>query len=130
MSTLETLANMHAQIVLDAATLRDALYEERLQAHFDGMRMAKEINGRAWLLDREKPYTKKEAAQALGFSEGTIDNMRKRGDLVSYEYGGQVRIEAAEIERFKLAHKALYSEISQNKAELSKKDAKKLARSK
>lgn len=59
----------------------------------------------------QAPLTKKQAAEALGFSEGTIDNLRRRGELESYEYGGQVRIERAEIERFKRTHTNIFKRM-------------------
>lgn len=113
MSRLEQLAQMGAQIVISAEVLKDMLNEHYRDAWLDGVRAGKEIESAAHSAKTSGPATKSQAAKALGFSEGTIDNMRKRGDIESYEYGGQVRIEWEEIERFKRNHKSTFTTIKQ-----------------
>ena len=90
MSQLELLAGQRAMLVLDSATLLQYLREDRECTFMEGVREGKRLAEAAHLASIEEPLTKQEAADALGFSAGTIDNMRKRGDLESYEYGGQV----------------------------------------
>ena len=97
-------------ILIDSATLLDYLHKDREETFMDGVRAGIKKAELAARASSEKPYTKK-AAEALGFSEGTIDNMRRRGELESYEYGGQVRIERQEVERFKRMHANLYNKI-------------------
>ncbi|MCM1353357.1 MAG: helix-turn-helix domain-containing protein, partial [Bacteroides sp.] len=97
MNPLEQLSEARAMILIDATTLVHYLRADREETFMEGVRQAK----LATQASHEAPLTKREAAEALGFSEGTIDNMRRRGELESYEYGGQVRIERSEIERFK-----------------------------
>ena len=111
MSQLEKLAGQRAMIMIDAQTLIDYLHEDREATFMEGVRQGYHQAELAAKASSEEPYTKKQAAQALGFSEGTIDNMRRRGELESYEYGGQVRIERREIERFKRIHTNLYSRL-------------------
>lgn len=98
-------------ILIDSATLLDYLHKDREETFMDGVRAGIKKAELAARASSEKPYTKKQAAEALGFSEGTIDNMRRRGELESYEYGGQVRIERQEVERFKRMHANLYNKI-------------------
>ena len=95
-------------VLVDGDTLLEWLRQDREETFMEGVRAGiyqAELAARA---SAEEPYTKKQAAAVLGFSEGTIDNMRRRGELESYEYGGQVRIERAEVERFKRTHTNLY----------------------
>lgn len=95
-------------VLVDGDMLLEWLHHDREETFMEGVRAGiyqAELAARA---SAEEPYTKKQAAAALGFSEGTIDNMRRRGELESYEYGGQVRIERAEVERFKRTHTNLY----------------------
>ena len=61
----------------------------------------------------ETLLTRKEAAHALNVSLGTIDNMRKRGDLESVDYGDSVMFERAEIDRFIRTHRSLAVGIKQ-----------------
>lgn len=95
-------------ILIDITTLLDYLHKDREETFMEGVRAGIKKAELAALATAEKPYTKREAAEALGFSEGTIDNMRRRGEIESYEYGGQVRIERQEVERFKRTHTNLY----------------------
>ena len=108
MSQLQELAGTRTMIVLDSETLLRYLHDDREETFAAGVRMGYYQAEVAAKASAEEPYTKSQAAQALGFSEGTIDNMRRRGDLESYEYGGQVRIEKSEVERFKRTHANLY----------------------
>lgn len=110
MNPLEQLAGQRAMIMIDTQTLLDYLHLDREETFAAGVRMGYYQAELAAKASAEEPYTKKQAAQALGFSEGTIDNMRRRGELESYEYGGQVRIEKAEVERWKRTHKNLYQQ--------------------
>lgn len=108
MSELADLASKRAMVLIDGEVLLEYLRQDREETFMEGVRAGiyqAELAARA---SAEEPYTKKQAAAALGFSEGTIDNMRRRGELESYEYGGQVRIERAEVERFKRTHTNLY----------------------
>lgn len=109
MNPLEQLAGQRAVIMIDSQTLLEYLHADRENTYMDGVRDGKRLAEAAALATTDKPLTKKEAAKALGFSEGTIDNMRRRGDIESYEYGGQVRIERSEVERFKRNHANLYA---------------------
>lgn len=118
MTTLEQLAGQKTMIVIDSETLLNYLREEREETFMEGVRCGYHQAELAAKASSEEPYTKKEAAQALGFSEGTIDNMRRRGDLESYEYGGQVRIEKAEVARFKRTHSNLYKQMFNSKKSL------------
>ncbi len=63
--------------------------------------------------NEEPPLTREEAARALNVSLGTIDNMRKRGDLEAVDYGDSVRYERAEIDRFIRTHRSLAVGIKQ-----------------
>lgn len=105
---LEQLAGTRSVIMIDAATLLEYLHQDREETYMEGIREGRRLAQAAALSTAAEPLTKKQAAKALGFSEGTIDNMRRNGDLESYEYGGQVRIERAEVERFKRTHTGLY----------------------
>ena len=105
---LEQLAGQRSVIMIDAATLLEYLHADREETYMEGIREGRRLAEAAALATAAEPLTKKQAAQALGFSEGTIDNMRRRGELESYEYGGQVRIERAEVERWKRTHTGLY----------------------
>jgi len=115
MNLLEQIAGQQAMIVIDSATLLEFLHTDREETFMEGLRQGIFQAELAAKASSERPYTKKEAANALGFSEGTIDNMRRRGELESYEYGGQVRIERAEVERFKRTHANLYNKVYNNK---------------
>lgn len=106
---LEQLAGTRSVIMIDAATLLEYLHMDREETYMEGIRDGHRLAEAAALATVNEPLTKKQAAKALGFSEGTIDNMRRRGELESYEYGGQVRIEKAEVERFKRTHAGLYA---------------------
>lgn len=105
---LEQLAGHRAVIMLDAQTLLEYLHRDREETYMEGVREGHRLAEMAARASGEEPYTKEEAARVLGFSEGTIDNMRSKGELESYEYGGRVRIEKAEVERFKRTHANLY----------------------
>ena len=111
MNPLEQIAGQRTMIMIDSATLLEYLHADREETFMAGVRQGIYQAELAAKASSEEPYTKKEAAKALGFSEGTIDNMRRRGDLESYEYGGQVRIEKAEVERFKRTHSNLYKKV-------------------
>lgn len=95
-------------LLVDSQSLLDYLHRDREETFMEGVRSGRCQAELAAKASAERPYTKREAAEALGFSEGTIDNMRRRGELESYEYGGQVRIERAEVERFKRTHANLF----------------------
>ena len=110
MTPLEQLVGQRAMIVIDCKTLVEYLRIDREETFMEGLRRGYHQAELAAKASAQTPYTKKQAAQALGFSEGTIDNMRRRGELESYEYGGQVRIERAEVERFKRIHANLYNQ--------------------
>jgi len=43
---------------------------------------------------------KKEASRELNISEGTIDNLRKAGDITGKKVSGQIMFTLAEIARF------------------------------
>lgn len=105
---LEQLAEQRAMILIDSTTLQEYLHRDREETYMEGIRDGKRLAEAAALASIEEPLTKAEAAKALGFSEGTIDNMRSKGELESYEYGGRVRIERAEVERWKRTHTGLY----------------------
>ena len=105
---LEQLAGTRSVIMIDAATLLEYLHTDREETYMEGIREGRRLAQAAALSSVNEPLTKKQAAKALGFSEGTIDNMRRRGELESYEYGGQVRIERAEVERWKRTHTGIY----------------------
>ena len=109
MNVLEQLAGQQAMVLIDSRTLLEYLRTDREETFAEGVRMGYYQAELAAKASAEEPYTKREAARALGFSEGTIDNMRRSGELESYEYGGQVRIEKAEVERFKRTHANLYN---------------------
>ena len=108
MNPLEQLAGQRSMIMIDAETLLNYLHQDREVTFMEGVLEGRRLAEAARLVELEEPLTKREAAEALGFSEGTIDNMRRRGELESFEYGGQVRIERKEILRFKNSHKGLY----------------------
>lgn len=118
MNALQQLAEQRAMVLIDSATLLQYLHEDRECTYMEGVRDGKRLAEAAALASIEEPLTKAEAAKALGFSEGTIDNMRTKGELESYEYGGRVRIEKSEVERFKRTHKSLFN---QSKSYKSKK---------
>ena len=105
---LEQLAEQRAMILIDSTTLLEYLHRDREETYMEGIRDGKRLAEAAALASIEEPLTKAEAAKALGFCEGTIDNMRSKGELESYEYGGRVRIEKREIERWKRTHSSLY----------------------
>ena len=111
MTPLEQLAGQRTMVLLDSQTLIEYLHADREETFMAGVRQGYYQAELAAKASAEEPYTKKQAAQALGFSEGTIDNMRRRGELESYEYGGQVRIERSEVERFKRTHANLYKRM-------------------
>ena len=53
--------------------------------------------------DFDKPfYTIPEAAQLLRVHENTLYNMVRRKEIEHYKVGRQIRISAAELERFKV----------------------------
>lgn len=108
---LAELAGQRAMIMIDTQTLLNYLHQDREETFAAGVRAGYHQAELAAQMSADEPYTKREAAKALGFSEGTIDNMRRRGELESYEYGGQVRIEKAEVERFKRTHANLYKRL-------------------
>lgn len=111
MMTLDQLANQPTMLLIDSQTLLDYLHQDREETFMEGVRAGKYQAELAARASTEKPYTKKEAAEVLGFTQGTIDNMRRRGEIESYEYGGQVRIERAEVERFKRTHTNLFKRL-------------------
>ncbi len=111
MNPLNDLAGKGTMVLISAETLIDYLHQDREETFAEGVRQGRYQAELAARTSAEQPFTKKQAAQALGFSEGTIDNLRRRGELESYEYGGQVRIERAEIERFKRTHANLFKRI-------------------
>lgn len=111
MSELSNLASQHAMVLIDGETLLTYLRQDREETFMEGVRAGLRKAELVATTTANKPYTKREAADALGFSEGTIDNMRRRGELESYEYGGQVRIERSEVERFKRTHANLYKKM-------------------
>ncbi|MBR3647092.1 MAG: helix-turn-helix domain-containing protein [Paludibacteraceae bacterium] len=115
MTQLQQLAGQRAMIMIDSDLLLQYLREDREETFMEGVRQGRYLSELAAKTSSQKPYTKKEAADALGFSEGTIDNMRRRGELESYEYGGQVRIERAEVERFKRVHANNYNQLYNSK---------------
>lgn len=98
-------------LLIDSQTLLEYLHQDREETFMEGVRAGKYQAELAARASMEKPYTKKEAAEVLGFTQGTIDNMRRRGEIESYEYGGQVRIERSEVERFKRTHKNIYKQM-------------------
>lgn len=108
MKSLQELAANRAILLIDSETLVQYLHQDREETFMQGVRAGYAQAELVAKASAEQPYTKKEAALALGFSEGTIDNMRRRGELESYEYGGQVRIERSEVERFKRLHSNLF----------------------
>lgn len=108
MSQLQQLAGQRTMIMVDTDTFVNWLNTHYEEVFMEGVRQGRYQAELAARASAEEPLTKKQAAQALGFSEGTIDNMRRRGELESYEYGGQVRIERSEVERFKRTHANLY----------------------
>lgn len=116
MSELQNLSNQHTMVLIDGDTLLTYLRQDREETFMEGVRAGIRQAELAASASTQKPYTKREAAEALGFSEGTIDNMRRRGDLESYEYGGQVRIERSEVERFKRTHANVYNKCSRRKS--------------
>lgn len=111
MSELSNLASQRAMVLIDGDALLHYLREDREETFMEGVRAGLRKAELAAKATSEQPYTKKQAAEALGFSEGTIDNMRRRGEIESYEYGGQVRIERSEVERFKRTHSNLYKKM-------------------
>ena len=111
MSELSNLASQRAMVLIDGDALLHYLREDREETFMEGVRAGLRKAELAAQATSEQPYTKKQAAEALGFSEGTIDNMRRRGEIESYEYGGQVRIERSEVERFKRTHSNLYKKM-------------------
>lgn len=113
MTQLQQLAEQRAMVLIDAATLIDYLRTDREETFMEGVRHGYQQAELAAKASAVEPYTKREAALVLGFSEGTIDNMRRRGELESYEYGGQVRIERSEVERFKRTHANLFKKAHQ-----------------
>lgn len=96
-------------VLIDAATLLQYLHADREETFMEGVRQGYRQAELAARASAEEPYTKEQAAKVLGFSKGTIDNMRRRGELESYEYGGQVRIEKSEVARWKRLHSNLYN---------------------
>ena len=111
MNPLEQLAGQHAMIMVETDTFVSWLNSHYEEAFMEGVRQGRYQAELAAKASAEEPYTKREAALALGFSEGTIDNMRRRGELESYEYGGQVRIERSEVARWKRVHSNLYNKM-------------------
>lgn len=109
MNVLEQLSSQGTMVLISAATLLEYLHADREETFMEGVRQGRYQAELAAKASAEKPYTKKQAADVLGFSEGTVDNLRRRGELASYEYGGQVRIEKAEVQRWKDLHKNLYN---------------------
>lgn len=108
MNPLNLPTGQTTMLLVDSQSLLDYLHRDREETFMEGVRSGRCQAELAAKASAERPYTKREAAEALGFSEGTIDNMRRRGELESYEYGGQVRIERAEVERFKRTHANLF----------------------
>lgn len=104
-------AGQPTMLLVDSQALLDYLHADREETFMEGVRQGLQQAELAAKASAERPYTKREAAEALGFTEGTIDNMRRRGEIESYEYGGQVRIERAEVERFKRTHANLYKRL-------------------
>ncbi len=104
---LTDLANNGMMIVIPAAALQEIIREDRLQSFNDGVRAALAANTHSL----EEPLTKREAAKSLGVSVGTIDNLRKRGDLESLDYGDAVRFDVDEILRYKRTHRSLYANV-------------------
>lgn len=109
MNTLAQLAELHTMVLLDSQALLEAIRIDREVTFLEGVKAGLRQAELEAIRSSEEPLTKEEAAKVLGFSKGTIDNMRKRGDLESYEYGGQVRIEWEEIRRWKRLHSNLYN---------------------
>lgn len=111
MSQLEQLSTQGTMVLIDVATLLQYLHADREETFMEGVRQGRYQAELAAKASTIEPYTKRDAALALGFSEGTIDNLRRRGELESYEYGGQVRIERSEVERFKRTHANIYKRM-------------------
>ncbi len=111
MTPLQQLAETRTMVLIDSQTLLQYLHDDREETFMEGVREGRYQAELAAKASAEEPYTKKGAAKALGLSEGTIDNLRRRGFIESYEYAGQVRIERSEIERFKRNHKNLYKRM-------------------
>lgn len=105
---LEQLAGTRSVIMIDAATLLEYLHQDREETYMEGIREGRRLAEAAALASLEEPFTKEQAAKVIGCSEGTIDNLRRKGELESYEFGGQVRIERDEVARWKRIHTGLY----------------------
>lgn len=99
---LVNLANQSTLIVINPQTLLDYLHQDRectyQQGFYDGSRAIRMLS-------------KKEASRFLDVSEQTIDNLRKRGELQSAEYCGQVHFEIQELQNYVEKHKGLYYTI-------------------
>lgn len=106
-------------VLMEGDALLEWLRNDREETFMEGVRAGLYQAELAAQASVQAPLTKKQAAEALGFSEGTIDNLRRRGELESYEYGGQVRIERAEIERFKRTHTNLFKRVQDSKERLA-----------
>lgn len=62
----------------------------------------------------EKAYTPDEVAQLFQISKHTVYELIKRGELQAFKIGNKMRIEHAELERFKNNTKAPAKKIQQN----------------
>lgn len=113
MTALQEYAQAGMQIVIPASTLMQYLADDRKQTFHEGIREGIRIAEAQRIQGLEAPLTKKEAAQALGVSVGTIDNLRKRGELESLDYEDKVLFEVEEILRYKRTHRSIRAQINQ-----------------
>lgn len=108
MSTTLRGMEPHTILMIDSDALQEMMREDRKffyeRGMMDGMKKEADQRQRSF----EPPLSKEEAARSLNVSPGTIDNMRKRGELESMEYNSRVYIEREEILRYKRTHRSLY----------------------
>lgn len=103
MTNLEQLAQMGAQIVIPAATLRELIAEDRQATWMDGVEVGMRMRAVRELTDLQKPLDLKQACEALGLSDSSVRTLIDNGTLRTMQYKGinKIFIAQEEVRRFK-----------------------------
>lgn len=102
-TSLAALAQMGAQIVIPAATLRELIAEDRQATWMDGVEVGMRMRAARELTDLQKPLDIKQTMEALGLSESSVRTLIDNGTLRTMQYKGinKIFIAADEVRRFK-----------------------------
>lgn len=106
-TALEILSSQHTQLVVGAEELRTIIVEEIQNAYINGLTEGLKRAKEAAVLEQQPPVKMEKAAEMLGMSISKLKKERKDGNIEVLNYGDCVRVEIAEIIRYKRTHRSL-----------------------